>query len=150
MFGSGVMPIDSNEEAGPDTLTENADPYCGPAPDVANLFRAWNLDPVLMAAIAMKREQQTSAFHRAMVILLLIAAFVSPLCALTTALFSVRIVHHILLVAVIVLLLWWSIAWQRRRLARKDVLSTIFHVAALAALASSAFVFPGVFWLKLC
>ncbi len=117
MFGSGVILIDSNKEAGPDTLTENADPYCGPAPDVANLFRAWNLDPVLMAAIAlvalwlfMKSEQQTSAFHRAMIILLLIAAFVSPLCALTTALFSVRIVHHILLVAVIAPMLAIAIA----------------------------------------
>ncbi len=50
----------------------------------------------------------------------------------------------------VVLLLWWSIALQRRRLARKDVLSTISHIAALAALASTAFVFPGVFWLKLC
>jgi len=75
-------------------LSETSDPYCGPAPGIADLANAWNLDPVLIAAIAIVAlwlfatgARNTLIFPRVAIILLLVLAFVSPLCALTTALF---------------------------------------------------------------
>ena len=84
-------------------------PYCGPPPTPAILSSAWNLDPWLIAGllslaiaylslsacrIAPRRH---GAFLAAMA--LFIMAYISPLCALSTALFSARVVHHILVVA---------------------------------------------------
>ena len=43
----------------------------------------------------------------------LVVAFVSPLCALSAALFSARVVHHLLLVAVAAPLI--ALAWPTRR-----------------------------------
>lgn len=83
------------------------DPYCGPAPVPAELWTRWNFDSWLfvglglltMAWLAWGRRDRVGrlAFSGAMAILLL--AFVSPLCALSAALFSARILHHVLLVA---------------------------------------------------
>lgn len=88
-------------------LQSTLDPYCGPAPTLQNALSSWNLDPVLLACIA----AITLAFHHGMprariwktglFLALLIVAFVSPLCAMTSALFSVRLAHHILLGSVI-------------------------------------------------
>lgn len=47
--------------------------------------------------------------------LLLAVAFVSPLCGLTTALFSARAVHHVLLVAVAAPLLAVALPWRSTR-----------------------------------
>lgn len=78
------------------------DPYCGPAPNAENLFVSWNLDyPLLAVGVfvvaalhhlhAGERRWQTPLLS-----VLLVIAFVSPLCALSTALFSARTIHHIL------------------------------------------------------
>lgn len=74
--------------------------YCGPAPDPAGLWAQWNLDPWLLAgllalAVALRRDRVALAG-----VAVLAVAFVSPLCALSAALFSARVVHHVLLVAV--------------------------------------------------
>lgn len=74
--------------------------YCGPAPVPADLASSFNLDPVLMlalfaAALALRHHKAGLA-----AVGVLTVAFVSPLCALSAALFSARVVHHILLVAV--------------------------------------------------
>lgn len=88
-------------------------PYCGPAPGPANLLTAWNLDPPLLVMltaasavgmIALRRathgsgsdKRRGSAFGLGMAAL--VFAFVSPLCALTVALFSARAVHHLILI----------------------------------------------------
>jgi len=84
-------------------------PYCGPAPGPATLLTSWNLDPPLLAAlalaamagfIALRRascgDKRSRAFGIGMAALVL--AFVSPLCALTVALFSARSVHHLVLI----------------------------------------------------
>lgn len=88
-------------------LTE---PYCGPAPEPGFLLSAWNFDPLplafaaaLLVAYSRRRPDAASlrggaAFWPGLAILLLL--FLSPLCALTTALFSARVAHHVLLVAV--------------------------------------------------
>ena len=88
-------------------LTTLAASYCGPAPLPDNLWSRWNFDPWLLAAVALATAvfwlqhttpRQRLAFAAAMASLAII--FISPLCALTVALFSARIVHHVLLVAI--------------------------------------------------
>jgi putative membrane protein len=81
-------------------------PYCGAGPAPAELWSRWNLDPLLLAALGLgfaalwlKGERSGRPLLVAALAVLLIS-FVSPLCALSSALFSARTVHHILLVAV--------------------------------------------------
>lgn len=73
--------------------------YCGPAPDPGAIWGRWNLDPPLLAALALALVLGRSRAGAAAVAVLAVA-FVSPLCALSAALFSARVVHHLLLVAV--------------------------------------------------
>lgn len=81
-------------------------PYCGSAPVPAEIMARWNLDPVLLATLAlvtlvygrMARRlplKKRACFGFAITILAML--FVSPLCALGSALFSVRVVHHVIL-----------------------------------------------------
>lgn len=82
----------------------------------------WNLDPVLIAALvclaslhafALKHpggcgrtgDPSGNKIRLAGAWLLLAVIFVSPLCALTSALFSARVAHHVILVAVVAPLL---------------------------------------------
>ncbi len=105
-------------------------PYCGVAPLPADLLNRWNWDPVLLmllAALALGHAQilvragefRSRAWFYASVWLIAFALFVSPLCALSSALFSARVVHHVVLIAVLAPLAilsvparWRSIAWQ--------------------------------------
>jgi putative membrane protein len=83
-------------------------PYCGPAPSPANLLADWNLDlivgllGVLAAAmfIRMYRREGFKPGLYAGAIAVFAIAFASPICALSSALFSARVVHHLLLVLV--------------------------------------------------
>ncbi|MGD9614559.1 MAG: cytochrome c oxidase assembly protein [Alphaproteobacteria bacterium] len=88
------------------------DPYCGTAPLPQDLIGRWNLDPVLLVAMAAAAALhllalfQSGEFRRkewffAAGWLLLSALFISPLCALSSALFSVRVAHHVILIALI-------------------------------------------------
>jgi putative membrane protein len=78
--------------------------YCGPAPSPADLIGAWNLDPPLLAAMAaagiflMRRREGRRAGFAAWATLAVV--FLSPLCALSSALFAARVAHHLLLVGV--------------------------------------------------
>ncbi|MGV3652326.1 MAG: cytochrome c oxidase assembly protein [Devosia sp.] len=82
--------------------------YCGPPPTLADLWSRWNFDPALLAALAAAlglylRFARTSPREHlcfAAGWTVLVVAFISPLCALTVALFSARVGHHLLLVAV--------------------------------------------------
>lgn len=97
--------------------------YCGPPPLPEDLWGRWNFDPwlisilvvttivVLMQPISARRKQ---AYAGGLVVLVVI--FISPLCALTVALFSARVVHHVLLVAVAAPLLAWAFASQQKKL----------------------------------
>ena len=83
-------------------------PYCGPASTPIDWLSHWNTDPVLIAALALcvgawlrfgpRTPDRDLAAGVAFGISVLL--FVSPLCALSSALFSVRVVHHVLLAAV--------------------------------------------------
>jgi len=70
----------------------------------------WNFDPLLIAALAALalvvgcgRSRNTAAGYGA--IALMVVVFVSPLCALSSALFSARVFHHVILVAAVAPLL---------------------------------------------
>jgi putative membrane protein len=74
--------------------------YCGPAPIPADLLSRWNFEPwalAIMVALALWAGRNRPG---AAAISVLAFAFLSPLCALSSALFSARVVHHVLLVAV--------------------------------------------------
>jgi len=87
--------------------------YCGPAPDPADLWLRWNLDPVLLAALALLAWTLRRSPPGLAAVAVLTVALVSPLCALSAALFSARVVHHVLLVAIAAPLL--ALAWPARR-----------------------------------
>lgn len=89
----------------------NEAPYCGPPPVPATLLATWNLDPLILpilgllaaflvlssglsSRIAFRRPASSAAW------LVLLIAFVSPICALSSALFSARVFHHLLLISV--------------------------------------------------
>lgn len=85
-------------------------PYCGPAPDAATWLLAWNFDPFLIAAIALtgmvgavalrqSDRKRQNAFGLAIATALV--AFVSPLCAMSVALFSARTIHHLVVFGVL-------------------------------------------------
>lgn len=74
-------------------------PYCGPPPRPEDLLGAWNTDPLAIAlallplAFAARGRGAALAASGG-----LLVAFVSPLCALTVALFAARGAHHLVLV----------------------------------------------------
>ena len=77
----------------------SAIPYCGPAPDPAEALAAWNLDPILLAALAGAAWLLRHRSARVQAGLGLAAlAYVSPICALSAGLFSARSIHHLLVV----------------------------------------------------
>jgi len=90
-------------------------PYCGPGPGPAEWLSRWNFDPVLLAALAVGLAlvlMRTSGRERLLgsaALVVLAVVFVSPLCALSSALFSARTVHHVLLVAVAAPLIAWAL-----------------------------------------
>lgn len=84
--------------------------YCGLAPTPGSLLANWNVDPIaiglcgtLVGLFVLSRRERARPLVLA--IALLMVLFVSPFCALTTALFSARAAHHVLLVAVVAPLL---------------------------------------------
>lgn len=79
----------------------------------------WNYDPVLIAALSaglalvLWRTWGRERVLGTVAIVVLAAVFVSPLCALSSALFAARTVHHVLLVAVAAPLVAWSVPRMR-------------------------------------
>jgi putative membrane protein len=101
-------------------------PYCGEAPGPEIWLSRWNLDPVLGAVLLLLALAlwRVSAGHgvtpRRLLSLrcawaLTVVLYVSPLCALSSAFFTVRVVHHIALVLVMApLLAFGADPWLRR------------------------------------
>lgn len=100
-------------------------PYCGAAPGPAEWLSRWNFDPFLLAgliafaliwhlAVGRLEPARRKWFGGAFALLLLL--FVSPFCALTSALFSARVTHHVLLTAIVAPLLVLSLPRERLRL----------------------------------
>ncbi len=74
--------------------------YCGPAPATEGILLRWNADPLALAVIAGLALWAGRSRPGAAAVVVLCLAFLSPLCALSSALFSARVVHHGLLVAI--------------------------------------------------
>lgn len=79
-------------------------PYCGPAPAPETVLAAWTFAPLPLAltlaplaALVLPGARTGPAWLAAAALGL---AFVSPLCALTVALFTARGLHHLLVVLV--------------------------------------------------
>ena len=92
--------------------------YCGPAALPDDLWTRWNLDPLLIGilavlAIVVGRERGSDVRASWAAIGLMLIIFVSPLCAMSSALFSVRVLHHVLLIAAVAPLL--ALAFPQRR-----------------------------------
>ncbi len=96
-------------------------PYCGAAPVPAELLGRWNFDPVLLVAlagfavVAWRKTEPAGRPLMASAFALGILLFVSPFCALSSALFSARVTHHVLLAAVVAPLLVFALREDRTR-----------------------------------
>lgn len=103
-------------------------PYCGAAPLPSDWLAQWNLDPVVLAlllagAFVLKRAGSGAPAWIGLASLFLL--FVSPLCALSSALFSMRVTHHVILTAVTAPLL----AFALPRIGGRLVVWTLAHAA---------------------
>jgi putative membrane protein len=100
-------------------------PYCGAPPLPGELAERFNLDPVLIslllliATLHMFNARDEGARRQAILGWSVAAfAWVSPLCALSVALFSARVAQHMLLILLAAPLLALSLPAARARLAR--------------------------------
>ncbi len=113
-------------------------PYCGPGAVPADLWSRWNLDPILIAgmvALTAALMMATKADPRGRwlglaAVTILVVGFVSPLCALSSALFTARTVHHVLLVACAAPMMAWALPPFRRGRAAARLLG-VFGFAVL-------------------
>ncbi|MET0337846.1 MAG: cytochrome c oxidase assembly protein [Caulobacter sp.] len=100
-------------------LVETAIPYCGVAPTPGELIGRWNLDALLIVALlaglggAILRLRGERRLWALAAIAALALIFVSPLCALSAALFSARTAHHLLLMGLAAPLLALALPWRR-------------------------------------
>jgi putative membrane protein len=101
-------------------------PYCGEAPGPEIWLSRWNFDPVLggiLLLLAFALSQPRVRHHldaKRLLSLrcawaLTVVLYVSPLCALSSAFFTVRVIHHIALVLLMAPLLVFGLEpWLRR------------------------------------
>ncbi len=101
-------------------------PYCGEAPGPAVWLSRWNLDPVLGAVLLLlalalwhsPSAQQLAPSRRLSLRgawWITLVLYVSPLCSLSSAFFTVRVVHHIALVLAVAPLLAFGLEpWLKR------------------------------------
>uniref|UniRef100_Q07JU3 Cytochrome c oxidase assembly protein n=1 Tax=Rhodopseudomonas palustris (strain BisA53) TaxID=316055 RepID=Q07JU3_RHOP5 len=143
------------------------EPYCGAAPLPAELLSRWNFDPALLAVMggagllhmgALLRDEAPLGQNRRAVLAatgwaLLVVLLVSPLCALTSALFSVRVAHHVVLVAGVAPLLALSLPRDLRVtwIGRAAGAAFIIHMVLLwfwhaPAPYAAALADPRIFW----
>jgi len=135
-----------------------AHPFCGPAPLPGTLAGAWTLEPALLAGLAvvagaglwrLRRDAATAAAHHALAGAAAgsVLAFVSPLCALTVALFAARSLHHLVVLTVIAPALAVAFPWRQAPLgpvfATLSVALWAWHVPALY---SAAWDSVAVYW----
>ncbi|UVI39623.1 cytochrome c oxidase assembly protein [Qipengyuania spongiae] len=94
-------------------------PYCGVAPVPADWLQSWNGDPFLIMAmtaglgLGLKLAPREKGTHLATFGVALIL-FVTPLCALGSALFTVRAIHHVALALILAPLLATSFDLKTR------------------------------------
>ncbi len=98
-------------------------PYCGAAPHPAEWLGHWNVDPWLILPVAIGyyfwrrlplHERSPGAAGAALALFVLL--YVSPLCALGSALFLARVTHHVLLAVALAPLLVLGFGLHHRNL----------------------------------
>jgi len=119
----------------------------------------WNFDPVLLAALGISAiwvwrmaDQQYGRRLLGCAVALSLLLFVSPFCALSSALFSVRVTHHVLIAAVLAPLIIFSMPEHNSRLrgslafwsALQAVTFWLWHAPSLYGEAMSSDI---VYWL---
>jgi putative membrane protein len=134
-------------------------PYCGAAPIPADWLSRWNFDPLLLIAIAggtalLWRLADAASDRRLLAgaVAVSVLLFVSPFCALSSALFSARVTHHVLLAAIMAPLLVFAVAERHTRSAGSLALWTalqaltfwLWHAPGLYAEALSS---SALYWL---
>lgn len=102
-------------------MVSSAVPYCGSPPLPSTILAQWNFDPWLLLALgiagfaAQKLELRQGPYIAGLVVLALL--FISPLCALSSALFASRVTHHVVLTALAAPLLALSVRQGGKNLA---------------------------------
>ncbi|UXX84769.1 cytochrome c oxidase assembly protein [Roseovarius pelagicus] len=123
--------------------------YCGPPPDPPDLWSSWNFDPAVLGGLLVLTVFTGRDRFGLAALLVLAVAFVSPLCALSSSLFSARVVHHVLLTAVAAPLL--AMCWPSSRagpiMAPFVVSTVVFWFWHAPAAYDSALSHVGVYWL---
>lgn len=127
-------------------------PYCGPAPGPGSALSTWNADPVLLLALGIALWAGLSRATNRPVFLLawgaLVLAFVSPLCAMTTALFSARALHHLVIFGLVAPCLALSLPLRKLPAAPAFALTALALVAwHLPAVYSAAWESVLLYWL---
>ena len=108
-------------------------PYCGAAPVPDAWWLRWNVDPLLIAALALlalawrRWPERGDARAAAGALAVALFLFVGPFCALGSALFTVRVVHDIVLAALLAPLLMAALGLRERRFAGSLPLWTAVH-----------------------
>nr|WP_145552818.1 cytochrome c oxidase assembly protein [Variovorax boronicumulans] len=126
-------------------------PYCGEAPGPAVWLERWNLDPVLCTGLIISAfflvqptvaggisRGRLSSLRGAWALVALLYA--SPLCALSSTFFTVRVVHHMALVLLVAPLLTYGLG---KRL--DGVPAPLWTSTALAALVFWTWHAPGTY-----
>lgn len=85
-------------------------PYCGPPPTPMDWLGSWNNDPFLLGAflafgacgvLVLRGAEKTRQAGFGVAAFAATLAFISPLCALSVALFAARTVHHLVVIGVL-------------------------------------------------
>ena len=132
-------------------------PYCGAAPLPAEWIARWNTDPFLLAALALAAVwlwRSRSADRRAGFGALAVAVFlfVSPFCAIGSALFLVRVTHDVILAACLGPLVMATLRLHERQVPGSLSLWTAIHALVFWAwhappLYEAVMTSSPVFWL---
>lgn len=129
-------------------------PYCGPGALPDDLWQRWNTDPFLLSGLALlllwavfrpSAGQRAAAFGAWCILVL---GFVSPLCALSSALFTARVVHHVLLIGLAApLLVLGGLRWSRGVLAAVLAHAVAVWVWHAPTIYAAALADDGLYWL---
>lgn len=143
-------------------LSGQSSAYCGPAAEPQGFWTAWNGDPMLIGALcllavsggafAARNAGRAGARNAALLGSWLMAflLFVTPLCAMSVALFSMRASNHLLLVTILAPLLAYGLGGKRLTGALSAAAIThavIFWFWHAPAPYTAALSHDGVYWL---
>jgi putative membrane protein len=131
--------------------------YCGEPPTPSLIWGRWNLDPILIAVLAAalasyillapQPRRSALAFYAGWAITAF--ALLSPICALSVALFSARVAQHVVLILIAAPLLASALpqAGRRRPLLAGAALSAALWFWHTPGPYAATFESDGIYWL---